>query len=179
MWRMAVFAGRFRHTVDAKNRVAIPSEFRRVLETWSSEKAVMARVVDKKGSGGVIRQYVELLPIRAFEELAGTDGKRTSLDLSVEQSDLLDRTFGESAALELDGQGRILLPEEFMLGSRISNDPLSKPTLGRDVLMVGLGSSIAVWNYEDYVRYNKLKQGAPGSSASGSGNGPGDRTSPT
>jgi len=169
---MAVFAGRFRHTVDAKNRVAIPSEFRRVLETWSSEKALMARVVDKKSGDGLTRRYVELLPVPAFEQLAGEDGKRTSLDLSVAQSDLLDRTFGESVALELDTQGRVLLPEEFMLNSRVADDPLSKPTLGRDVLMVGIGNAIAVWNYDEYVAYNKLKQSNSGSAAGDSGNGP-------
>ncbi|HTV49256.1 MAG TPA: hypothetical protein VMG59_12525 [Phycisphaerae bacterium] len=175
---MAVFAGRFRHSVDAKNRVAIPSEFRRVLESFSSDKSVMARVVDKKGSDGLIRRYVELLPVPAFEQLAGEDGKRTTLDLSVAQADLLDRTFGESVALELDSQGRILLPEEFMLNSRVASDPLSKPTLSRDVLLVGIGSSIAVWNYDEYVAYNKLKQSGSGPAARNSGDGPQDRTPP-
>jgi MraZ protein len=109
-----VFTGEYRHAVDVKGRIAVPSRFRAQLEGG----AVVARWLDT---------CLAIFPMAAWEELAAKVG---SLPMTDPNARLLQRQlFAGAFETELDRQGRVLIPaglrsyagledEAMVLGSR-------------------------------------------------------------
>jgi MraZ protein len=90
-----MFTGEYRHTVDAKGRVAIPARFRLQLE----EGAVVVRWV-----GGC----AAIFPRPAFEAIAS---KFASQPLANENATAVSRfLFSSAFDVERDAQGRMVLP---------------------------------------------------------------------
>ena len=162
-----LFGGTFRHTIDAKNRLAIPLAFRRQLEQPGVEKAFVARPV-RKTEQGLTRRYLELMMVGDFQ--AGTDfaGTERKLNLSAREADLLDATYADVATLTLDSQNRVLIPEDVMLKPG-QDDPFHKRFLGVDVYVVGNRDRICVWNASEYIDYRAQRDQilAAGSAAAG------------
>lgn len=112
-----LFTGEFEHTIDAKNRLAIPAPIR---AAWRTEE---------DGAGwfavpwreGLIRLYTE----RDFRQRAAS----TSLTLTPDEdeAELQATLFGLSARVEMDQAGRIRLPD----------DMLRLTGLGPEVTLVG------------------------------------------
>jgi len=128
-----MFAGEFRHTVDAKNRLVIPAKFR----------AFVTDVEDRKGF------YVMASPVSGEHCLrlytnAGWDkvvrSLRRQADKAKDPAKFL-RFFasrGEFAAI--DAQSRLVIPQKLM----------DYAGLKKDVLMVGNFDWIEVWNQDEY-----------------------------
>ena len=90
-----MFTGEYRHTVDDKGRIAVPAKFRAQLD-----------------AGAVVSRWMEdclALHTRAgWESLAD---KVSSLPITDQASRLFQRfIFANAAEVDLDRQGRILLP---------------------------------------------------------------------
>ncbi|MCM1526094.1 MAG: division/cell wall cluster transcriptional repressor MraZ [Bacteroides sp.] len=115
----------YNHTVDAKGRLIIPSKFREVL----GEEFVIS-----KGMDGCLFVYANA-DWDAFEQ------KLTALPMTNKEARKFTRFFLAGAAqVELDKQGRILLPatlREFA-------------GLDKDVVLVGVGSRIEIWDKDRY-----------------------------
>lgn len=113
----------YNHTIDAKGRLIIPSKFR---ESLGDEFVV------SKGMDGCLFVYANN-DWDAFEQ------KLTSLPLINKEARQFARFFLAGAAqVELDKQGRILLPaglREFA-------------GLEKDVVLAGVGSRIEIWSSE-------------------------------
>ena len=92
-----MFFGTYRHTVDAKGRVALPAQFRRDL-----------------GSGAVIAPGSEgRLVIRpAAEWQQVVDALRLTGQSSADQRRYMRNLFADAREVELDAQGRVLLTAE-------------------------------------------------------------------
>jgi len=92
-----MFYGQYRHQVDSKGRVALPAQFRKGL----AEGSVIAI-----GSEGrlVIRSPEEW---RAMEERF-----RMTSETPAEERTYIRQLYANARAVELDGQGRILLTPE-------------------------------------------------------------------
>jgi MraZ protein len=91
-----VFTGEYRHAVDAKGRIAVPSRFRTQLDGG----VVVARWLDT---------CLAIFPMPAWEELATKVG---SLPVTDANARLLQRQlFAGAFETELDGQGRVLVPQ--------------------------------------------------------------------
>lgn len=120
-----MFMSEYNHTVDAKGRLIIPSKFREVL----GEEFVIS-----KGMDGCLFVY-------ANDDWAAFEQKLTSLPMTNKEARKFARFFLAGAAqVELDKQGRILLPaalREFA-------------GLDKDVVLVGVGSRIEIWSRENY-----------------------------
>ncbi|MDE7253876.1 MAG: division/cell wall cluster transcriptional repressor MraZ [Acetatifactor sp.] len=120
-----MFMSEYNHTIDAKGRLIIPSKFREVL----GEEFVVS-----KGMDGCLFVY-------ANEDWNAFEQKLTSLPLINKEARQFARFFLAGAAqVEVDKQGRILLPaalREFA-------------GLDKDVVLVGVGSRIEIWNKEKY-----------------------------
>lgn len=120
-----MFMSEYNHTVDAKGRLIIPSKFREVL----GEEFVVS-----KGMDGCLFVY-------ANEDWKAFEQKLTSLPLINKEARQFARFFLAGAAqVELDKQGRILLPaglREFA-------------GLDKDVVLVGVGSRIEIWSKEKW-----------------------------
>ena len=91
-----MFTGEYRHAVDAKGRIAVPSRFRVQLEGG----CVIARWLDT---------CLGIFPMAAWDELAAKVG---SLPMTDPNARLLQRQlFSGAFETELDRQGRVLVPQ--------------------------------------------------------------------
>lgn len=116
-----VFLGRYAHTIDAKGRIAVPARFREEL----AGGVVLTRGIDR---------CLALYPMSAWQPLAE---KVSALPISDPDARIFRRmVFAEAIDLELDGQGRILLPPDLRHYAEIE----------RDAFVVGVNSSIEIWS---------------------------------
>lgn len=120
-----MFMGEYNHTIDTKGRLIIPSKFREVLGD---------EFVVTKGLDGCLFVY-DNQEWTAFEE------KLKALPLMNKESRKFVRFFlAGAASLEVDKQGRILIPSvlrEFA-------------GLDKDVVLVGVGARIEIWSKEKW-----------------------------
>ncbi len=120
-----MFMSEYNHTVDAKGRLIIPSKFRELL----GEEFVVS-----KGMDGCLFVY-------ANEDWNAFEQKLTALPLINKEARQFARFFLAGAAqVELDKQGRILLPANLR----------EFAGLDKDVVLVGVGSRIEIWSKEKW-----------------------------
>ncbi|HEY7029926.1 MAG TPA: division/cell wall cluster transcriptional repressor MraZ [Thermomicrobiales bacterium] len=116
-----MFLGRYAHSVDAKGRLAIPARFREELAAG----VVLTRGIDR---------CLALYPMAAWLPLAE---QVSSLPITDPDARTFRRmVFAEAVDLELDAQGRILLPPELRRYAEID----------RDAYVVGVNTSIELWS---------------------------------
>src|SRR5712692_5375059 len=89
-----MFLGQFDHTIDAKGRMAVPAKFRGQLENGA---------VISKGMGTCLSVYT----MQRWEEKSAelVEGKT-----SEELRDFERRNYPSASEIELDGQGRLVIP---------------------------------------------------------------------
>lgn len=119
----------YNHTLDTKGRLIIPAKFREVL----GEEFVVS-----KGMDGCLFVY-------ASDDWNAFEQKLTSLPLINKEARQFARFFLAGAAtVEVDKQGRILLPaalREFA-------------GLEKDVVLVGVGSRVEIWSKDKWENMN-------------------------
>ena len=126
-----MFMSEYIHTIDTKGRLIIPSKFRETL----GEQFVVS-----KGMDGCLYIY-------ANDDWAAFEKKLVSLPtMTSEKARMFSRFFLAGAAqVELDKQGRILLPSNLRTFAG----------LDKDVVLVGVGSRIEIWDKEKYDHINE------------------------
>lgn len=118
-----MFMGQYNHSVDAKGRLIVPSKFR---ESLGDDFVVT------KGLDGCLFVF-DKNEWSAFEE------KLKSLPINNKEARLFVRYFLAGAAnVEVDKQGRILLPNHLRDHAKID----------KEVVMVGVGSRMEIWSRE-------------------------------
>src|SRR5680860_1604110 len=118
-----MFLGRFAFAVDAKGRLAIPSRFRSDL----ANGLVLTRGVDP---------CLALYPMEAWIPLAQ---RVDALSIADPDSRAFRRlVFAEATDLDLDGQGRILVPAALRDYAGIE----------REAVVTGVHSFIEIWSAE-------------------------------
>jgi MraZ protein len=118
-----MFLGEFRHSIDAKGRLAIPARFRPDL----MEGLVVTRGLDP---------CLHIYPRSEWEPLAE---RLSGLPMSEPAVRMLRRSFFASAfACEMDKQGRILIPASLR----------EYATFDSEVVVAGLNNYIEVWSVE-------------------------------
>ena len=124
-----MFIGEYSHTIDTKGRLIVPSKFR---EQLGDEFVVT------KGLDGCLFVY-ENTEWKSFEE------KLRALPLTNANARKFTRFFLAGAnSCEVDKQGRILIPavlREFA-------------NLEKDVVLVGVGNRIEIWNKATWAEKN-------------------------
>ncbi len=120
-----MFMGEYNHTIDAKGRLIVPSKFREALgDTF----------VVTKGLDGCLFVY-DNEEWQAFEE------KLKSLPITNKEARQFARFFLAGAAeVEVDKQGRILVPNILREFAQIS----------KDVVLIGVASRIEIWSKERF-----------------------------
>ena len=127
---MARFRGTFDHTLDAKNRLTVPSRYRATL----SEGVVLAMPLDQKPCVSIWRP-------EAYEEF--TDRALDGVPpLSHRLAELERFFFGESQETELDAAGRVMIPSVMA----------SHTGLSKEVVVVGARDHLELW---DRARWNE------------------------
>ena len=125
-----MFIGEYRHSLDDKCRVTIPSKYREKLGNL---------FVLTKGLDGCLFIY-------ALNEWNLFEQKLKNLPLTNTNARKLVRFF-LSGAVEctFDKQGRILIPQNLRVYSQIE----------RDIVFIGMSSRIEVWSVEKWDAYNE------------------------
>ena len=124
---MKDFLGEYRHSLDAKGRLAIPSRYRERLITRADGHLVAT----------VDRDYCLLIyPLPDWEEI---ERKLVRLPALNKQARRLQRLMvGYATELDLDSHGRILLPKELR----------EFAGLERQAMLIGQGNKFELWNEE-------------------------------
>ena len=130
---MRIFTGQYDRTIDVKNRIQLPSQLRSAIDP------------ERDGAGlyvtlGEFRGTLSIFTERGFEELAarvetefipGPESRRFELQF-----------YTLSSYLDIDKQGRIVLPDRLR----------KKARLGEEVFLVGQKYRIDLWNRGDLER---------------------------
>jgi MraZ protein len=128
-----LFLSTFVNRVDRKGRVSVPATFRSTLATHRHPNQVV------------------LIPSFKFEALDGTGSDHltemmeglNTLDQYSDRRDDLALVFAESRALQIDGEGRIVIPDDLKDHAQISEE----------VAFVGLGTMFQMWEPGRFNRH--------------------------
>lgn len=121
--------GTYRHAVDAKKRMRMPSKFK---ATLGSDFIVT------KGTG-------DNLFVFSREEFNAVYEKLTAIPLFDDEAQKPVRKFLSSAfEAEEDNQGRFLLPKELILHAKIT----------KNIVFVGVGNRVEIWAEEVWDKEN-------------------------
>ena len=121
------YVGKFRHTLDAKNRVTIPSKWR----FYGDDADIYVGWAHPEG-------HIAVYPPRKIEEFR--EKIRVIAESDRKGQQILRRLFGEAHQFGCDSQGRIKLDQ-----SLVGTAGLSKR-----VVLVGLGETFNLWSAERY-----------------------------
>lgn len=128
------FIGTFEHAVDAKGRLAVPTQFRKKLLPVVAHGLVLAR-----GPNQCIELYTRDAWIAHVRETVG------DMPLYDPQARRLRRAkLGNAWEVEMDEQGRVLIPQALREMSGI----------GGAAVVTGVGSFIEVWDPARYRAYS-------------------------
>lgn len=123
-----MFIGEYRHSVDAKGRLAVPTKYRGQL----SAGAVVTRGLDR---------CLTIYPAEQWQELAG---KLAALPISKTNARSFSRFLLAGAMdVDLDGQGRIIIPEYLRHFAGIT----------KQVVIAGLFNRLEVWDTAAWEQY--------------------------
>jgi MraZ protein len=121
------FIGNMNAKVDAKGRVFVPADFRKILQLTGDRRLILRK--------DIYENCLVLYPAPVWEEeLAALRGR---LQKYGRQARRVYRKFvQDSEVLELDANGRILIPKRYLLLAGI----------GADVRFMGMDRTIEIWN---------------------------------
>lgn len=120
--------GSFQHNIDAKSRVIMPAKFREELgEVFYATKGT--------------DETVAVLSKEAWDEFSA---KICALP-SAQAKDLKRFWFSSAAELMPDKQGRVLIPQALR----------DYAHLDKDVMIIGTGSIVEIWDLDRWNNYNK------------------------
>jgi MraZ protein len=128
------FIGTYEHAVDAKGRLAVPTQFRRKLQAVMAHGLVLAR-----GPNRCIELYTRDAWVAHVRETTG------EMSLYDPQARRLRRAkLGNAWEVEMDEQGRVLIPQQLREMSGISSA----------AVVTGIGSFIEIWDPARYREYS-------------------------
>lgn len=134
-----VFQGASALTVDAKGRVSVPARHRDALQALAAGQLTLTKhpdgclLVFPRPAWEVFRDKIAALP------MAAAGWKRIFL--------------GNASDVEIDGASRVLIAPELRAAAG----------LGKDVMLLGMGSHFELWDAERYAAHEAevMQQGMP------------------
>lgn len=124
-----MFIGEYQHAIDTKNRMIIPSKFR-----------------DELGSNFILTKGLDgCLYAFTINEWKFLEEKLKSLPLTSKDARAFVRFFFSGAnEIEIDKQGRALIPQTLLEYAQIK----------KDIVSIGVSTRIEVWSKEKWEEYN-------------------------
>ncbi len=123
--------GEFEHSLDAKGRIIMPAKLR---------ESIGEKFVVTKGLDGCLFAF-------SLSEWTNFEEKLKSLPLSNKNSREFTRFFLSGASeCEIDKQGRFLIPTNLR----------SIANLKKDIVIIGVGTRIEIWDKEKWEEYNSV-----------------------
>ncbi|MGZ3494344.1 MAG: division/cell wall cluster transcriptional repressor MraZ [Thermodesulfobacteriota bacterium] len=121
-----MFRGRYEYAIDSKGRISIPSKFKEILNQEYDNRLV-------------ITNYDHCLVAYPFQEWSLIEEKVKNLPALSKDARAFFRFFYSSGIdCEIDKHGRLLIPQSLR----------DYANLQKDVVLVGSGKKIEIWNKE-------------------------------
>ncbi|HLT73596.1 MAG TPA: division/cell wall cluster transcriptional repressor MraZ [Ohtaekwangia sp.] len=128
---MTFFTSEFESKLDAKGRLVLPSRIKAQLPEGSNELVIR-------------RGFEQCLVIYPMVEFKKVFSKISALNEFNEEFRKLQRNFfSGTATVELDNMGRFVIPKNM----------LAYAQLDKDVILVGTGNKVEVWNPAIYEKH--------------------------
>jgi MraZ protein len=125
-----MFIGEYQHAIDPKNRINVPAKFR---EDFGSV------FVLTKGLDGCLYAF-------AMDEWKRLEEKLKTLPLTSKDARAFVRFFFSGAAeIEVDKQGRALIPQNLIEYAGIS----------KEIVSIGVSTRVEIWSKEKWTDYNE------------------------
>ena len=127
-----MFSGEFNHTIDEKGRIIIPNKFRTLL----GDSFTVSKSLD-----GCLSIYDK-------DEWDVLTKKLSTLPLTDERARFLKRfLLGGSIEVTPDKTGRVLLQKNLIESAKLT----------KDVVFVGVGTYIELWDLDEYRKQNDFE----------------------
>lgn len=124
-----MFLGEYEHTIDSKGRMALPARFRVQLDSGA---------VISKGMGSCLSVYTtDRWNEKSDEQAAGKS--------EAELRDFERRIFPSASIVELDAQGRLVIPAKLRAYAKLEND----------VTVAGVRDHIEIWDRATWQAYQR------------------------
>ena len=136
---MTFFTSEYESKIDAKGRLVLPARIKSQLPVSQGDGAAVDNheLVVRKG----FEQCLILYPMVEFKKVFA---KISSLSEFNEEYRTLQRNFLSGVVtLELDGNGRFLLPKAMLAYANID----------KEAMLVGMGNKVEIWNPEIYKKH--------------------------
>jgi MraZ protein len=124
-----MFLGEYEHTIDAKGRIAVPAKFRAQMDSGA---------VVSKGMGTCLSVYTMQRWREKSDELAS--GKTSD-----ELRDFERRIYPSASEIELDAQGRMIIPAKLR----------GYAGLGNEATVAGVRDHFEIWDREAWQTYQE------------------------
>jgi MraZ protein len=135
MTRSGLFLGEYRYRLDDKFRIALPKRIRVEIEGFE--------IVLSKG----FEPYIAGFDLVRWQKMAE---QPLALPYFEERGRQLRRqVFATAVMLELDAQGRIVLPESLVRWAQLETK------IGQEIVVVGVGESFEIWSEEKWSQYER------------------------
>lgn len=126
---MLKFLGNTEAKIDAKARVFVPAVFRKILQSSAQNTLILRK--------DIFQDCLVLYPLQVWEDEVAT--LRSRLNRWDKEEQALFRQFVVDAErLEMDANGRILIPKRYLQMSHIESD----------VRFIGVDNTIEIWTKE-------------------------------
>ena len=124
---MRVFTGQHERTIDAKNRIQLPSQLRAAIDSERDGDGLYLTLGEHRGTLSIFteRGFEKLAARMETEFMTGPESQRFELQF-----------YALASRVDLDKQGRFVLPDRL----------LQKARLGNEVFLVGQKHRIDIWN---------------------------------
>lgn len=124
-----MFIGEYKHSLDTKGRIIIPSKFRDYL----GEEFVMTKGLDN---------CLFVYPLNEWKIL---EAKLKELPMTNRDARAFVRFFFSGATeCSLDKQGRVLIPQNLRSHSRLE----------KDAVIIGVATRMEIWSDDEWSHYN-------------------------
>lgn len=133
--KSGLFLGEYRHRIDEKNRVALPKRIRIEIEGF---EVVLARGFEPCISGFDKKRWQESTKPQLEIPFHEEKGRRLRRQL-----------FSQAIILELDSQGRVVIPETLAGWAQIKDK-------NQEVAIVGVGDHFEIWQEENWKKYSQF-----------------------
>lgn len=124
-----MFLGEYEHTIDSKGRLAVPAKFR----TQMDQGAVIS-----KGMGTCLSVYTTARWEEKSAELVADKANDQLRDFE-------RRIYPSASEIELDGQGRMVIPAKLRAYASLSNE----------VTVAGVRDHIEIWDRATWQTYQE------------------------
>ncbi|MBN3521612.1 division/cell wall cluster transcriptional repressor MraZ [Algoriphagus lutimaris] len=126
-----MFNSQYDCKLDPKGRLVLPAKIKAAIPE-ANGSALMLRMAEDK--------CLALYPMNEYKKL---ESQVRSLSINNAEQRKLQRSFFiTSVEVELDSSGRLLIPKIYQ----------SYGELGKEVVVVGMGSRIEIWNPDKYLQ---------------------------